>query len=111
MTPEVREQRRQNRALVRGRLVALPLDGYFHATSGGYTNRFCRCEPCTEAANLMVLKWRADIGATTPLSEFSHGLNGYNNYSCRCPVCRAARAVYDAQRYSNVGSRKGDHGD
>lgn len=45
---KIRQQRRNQRTLIDGRLVA-PLPTEFHGKTGTYNNHACRCQPCTDA--------------------------------------------------------------
>jgi hypothetical protein len=90
---------------VTDRYVALPLDGAFHGTHGGYTNHGCRCAACTGAATTAKRDATERRAARLRAGErIEHGLNGYTNYLCRCEVCKAAHAKQQRERRETLQS-------
>lgn len=78
-----------------------------HGTQGGYTNRGCRCDLCTEANRLAGERQRRRNGAR-PMGEYladvtHHGWSRYKKGGCRCAICKAAAAAQKRrQRANNV---------
>lgn len=61
-----------------------------HGTSNGYSNLYCRCQPCRDAHAAYFREYKARLRAKG-VPEGQHGTyNAYGNYGCRCDECRAA---------------------
>lgn len=101
-----RDQKRQERELIDGRMVAV--GARVHGTTNTYVNWSCRCPECTEAnstANLRMRRARADRRVeidgrmVAPLPESRHGqYSTYVNWCCRCEKCAAANMSFWGQR-------------
>lgn len=96
------------RVEVDGHLVA---PGALHGSVTTYTNRGCRCEPCTVAKREIGRAERktrrrrtAENGGVAPVAK--HGPNTYANWRCRCETCVSA---WNKQAQSWMREWRGDH--
>lgn len=67
-----------------------------HGTTGGYTNRGCRCQECRDAQAAYSRAYKARRKAA---GDFDHGtITAYASWGCRCRSCSQAMTRYQQDR-------------
>ena len=79
----------------------------WHGTAGGYTNRKCRCEPCTKAATKDNRDRLNRNNQSITGDETWHGTSrGYKTFGCRCEACKEwSHHHYISKRYNLSADR------
>jgi hypothetical protein len=94
------------------------VDGLTHGKPSTYTNRRCRCAPCSEAHAEYLKELRDRRYAQrflrngrwiAPLPHSAHGRQAtYTNWGCRCPWCTEANSAKTQQYRHTLRQRQAE---